>query len=106
MTSAGTPLPTVKERDTENHASVDGYRTPPPPSPLLLPPAPRCGGSMTSATDEQPHLGNYRLQKTIGKGNFAKVKLARLVLTGREVAVKITDKTQLNLTSLQKIYLS
>jgi MAP/microtubule affinity-regulating kinase len=60
---------------------------------------------MTSATDEQPHLGNYRLQKTIGKGNFAKVKLARLVLTGREVAVKITDKTQLNLTSLQKIYL-
>uniref|UniRef100_A0A8C2FZI9 non-specific serine/threonine protein kinase n=1 Tax=Cyprinus carpio TaxID=7962 RepID=A0A8C2FZI9_CYPCA len=30
--------------------------------------------------------GNYRLLKTIGKGNFAKVKLARHVLTGREVS--------------------
>uniref|UniRef100_A0A672G7N0 non-specific serine/threonine protein kinase n=1 Tax=Salarias fasciatus TaxID=181472 RepID=A0A672G7N0_SALFA len=45
----------------------------------------------------------YRLLKTIGKGNFAKVKLARHVLTGREVAVKIIDKTQLNPTSLQKV---
>nr|6C9D_A Chain A, Serine/threonine-protein kinase MARK1,Serine/threonine-protein kinase MARK1 [Homo sapiens]6C9D_B Chain B, Serine/threonine-protein kinase MARK1,Serine/threonine-protein kinase MARK1 [Homo sapiens] len=60
--------------------------------------------SITSATDEQPHIGNYRLQKTIGKGNFAKVKLARHVLTGREVAVKIIDKTQLNPTSLQKLF--
>nr|XP_033792764.1 serine/threonine-protein kinase MARK1 isoform X5 [Geotrypetes seraphini]XP_033792765.1 serine/threonine-protein kinase MARK1 isoform X5 [Geotrypetes seraphini]XP_033792766.1 serine/threonine-protein kinase MARK1 isoform X5 [Geotrypetes seraphini] len=55
-------------------------------------------------TDEQPHIGNYRLLKTIGKGNFAKVKLARHVLTGREVAVKIIDKTQLNPTSLQKLF--
>lgn len=35
--------------------------------------------------EEQPHVGNYRLLKTIGKGNFAKVKLARHVLTGKEV---------------------
>lgn len=47
---------------------------------------PRCRNSVASATDEQPHIGNYRLQKTIGKGNFAKVKLARHVLTGREVS--------------------
>lgn len=59
---------------------------------------------MASITDEQPHIGNYRLLKTIGKGNFAKVKLARHVLTGREVAVKIIDKTQLNPTSLQKLF--
>ncbi|XP_008573395.1 PREDICTED: serine/threonine-protein kinase MARK1 isoform X3 [Galeopterus variegatus] len=65
---------------------------------------PRCRNSITSATDDQPHIGNYRLQKTIGKGNFAKVKLARHVLTGREVAVKIIDKTQLNPTSLQKLF--
>jgi len=32
------------------------------------------------------------------------VKLARHVLTGREVAVKIIDKTQLNPTSLQKLF--
>lgn len=35
--------------------------------------------------DENPHIGNYRLLKTIGKGNFAKVKLARHVLTSKEV---------------------
>ncbi|XP_073727323.1 serine/threonine-protein kinase MARK2 isoform X7 [Misgurnus anguillicaudatus] len=57
-----------------------------------------------SATDEQPHIGCYRLLKTIGKGNFAKVKLAKHVLTGKEVAVKIIDKTQLNSSSLQKLF--
>lgn len=31
-------------------------------------------------------MGNYRLLRTIGKGNFAKVKLARHILTGREVS--------------------
>ena len=37
--------------------------------------------------DEQPHIGKYRIVKTIGKGNFAKVKLAKHVLTGKEVSV-------------------
>uniref|UniRef100_A0A8C2L1H4 non-specific serine/threonine protein kinase n=1 Tax=Cyprinus carpio TaxID=7962 RepID=A0A8C2L1H4_CYPCA len=55
-------------------------------------------------SDEQAHIGNYRLLKTIGKGNFAKVKLARHILTSREVAIKIIDKTQLNPTSLQKLF--
>uniref|UniRef100_A0A673Z9X6 non-specific serine/threonine protein kinase n=1 Tax=Salmo trutta TaxID=8032 RepID=A0A673Z9X6_SALTR len=106
--STRTPLPTVNERDTENHTSVEGYQEPP------APPAksgsrhslPRCRNSVASTTEEQPHIGNYRLLKTIGKGNFAKVKLARHILTGREVAVKIIDKTQLNPTSLQKDVLS
>ncbi|PWA27109.1 hypothetical protein CCH79_00011616 [Gambusia affinis] len=45
----------------------------------------RCPNSVSTATsDEQPHIGNYRLLKTIGKGNFAKVKLARHVLTSKE----------------------
>ncbi|XP_061565430.1 serine/threonine-protein kinase MARK2 isoform X9 [Cololabis saira] len=65
----------------------------------------RCRNSVaTTTTEEQPHIGNYRLLKTIGKGNFAKVKLARHVLTGKEVAVKIIDKTQLNSSSLQKLF--
>ncbi|XP_030051867.1 serine/threonine-protein kinase MARK1 isoform X4 [Microcaecilia unicolor] len=104
--STRTPLPTVNERDTENHTSIDGY-----PEPHVQPSKsssrqniPRCRNSITSMTEEQPHIGNYRLLKTIGKGNFAKVKLARHVLTGREVAVKIIDKTQLNPTSLQKLF--
>uniref|UniRef100_A0A8B9JU63 non-specific serine/threonine protein kinase n=1 Tax=Astyanax mexicanus TaxID=7994 RepID=A0A8B9JU63_ASTMX len=45
----------------------------------------RCRNSIASCSDEHPHIGNYRLLKTIGKGNFAKVKLARHILTGREV---------------------
>ncbi|XP_053714321.1 serine/threonine-protein kinase MARK2 isoform X9 [Synchiropus splendidus] len=66
---------------------------------------PRCRNFVpTTTSDEQPHIGNYRLLKTIGKGNFAKVKLARHVLTGKEVAVKIIDKTQLNSSSLQKLF--
>uniref|UniRef100_A0A674MJ96 non-specific serine/threonine protein kinase n=1 Tax=Takifugu rubripes TaxID=31033 RepID=A0A674MJ96_TAKRU len=42
--------------------------------------------SRSSEEPQQPHVGNYRLLKTIGKGNFAKVKLARHILTGREVS--------------------
>ncbi|XP_077049134.1 MAP/microtubule affinity-regulating kinase 4 [Agelaius phoeniceus] len=70
-------------------------------------PPPGRGGrnSLGGGSEEPPpHVGNYRLLRTIGKGNFAKVKLARHVLTGREVAIKIIDKTQLNPTSLQKLF--
>ncbi|MCI4383545.1 hypothetical protein PGIGA_G00027710 [Pangasianodon gigas] len=104
--STRTPLPTVNERDTENHTSVDGYPEPPAPpaKSASRQSLPRCRNSVASITDDQPHIGNYRLLKTIGKGNFAKVKLARHILTGREVAVKIIDKTQLNPTSLQKLF--
>ncbi|XP_059841804.1 serine/threonine-protein kinase MARK1 isoform X5 [Hypanus sabinus] len=104
--STRTPLPTVNERDTENHTSLDGYgeSQSQPSKSSSRQNLPRCRNSVASTTEEQPHVGNYRLLKTIGKGNFAKVKLARHVLTGREVAVKIIDKTQLNPTSLQKLF--
>ncbi|XP_061414998.1 MAP/microtubule affinity-regulating kinase 3-like isoform X5 [Lethenteron reissneri] len=102
--SARTPLPTVNERDTENHTSaVDGA----PDTNVVTKPSrssgARCRNSITVAEVEHAHIGTYRLLKTIGKGNFAKVKLARHTLTGREVAVKIIDKTQLNPSSLQKV---
>ena len=57
----------------------------------------------TSSGDDV-YVGKYKLIKTIGKGNFAKVKLAKHLPTGREVAIKIIDKTQLNQTSLQKLF--
>uniref|UniRef100_A0A8B9GTN0 non-specific serine/threonine protein kinase n=1 Tax=Astyanax mexicanus TaxID=7994 RepID=A0A8B9GTN0_ASTMX len=103
--STRTPLPTVNERDTENHTSLDGFpEAPVPPAKSVSRTSlPRCRSSLSSSVDEHPHVGSYRLLKTIGKGNFAKVKLARHILTGREVAVKIIDKTQLNPTSLQKV---
>ena len=34
-------------------------------------------------------MGKYKLLKTIGKGNFAKVKLARHMPTGQDVRVCI-----------------
>ncbi|XP_073995089.1 serine/threonine-protein kinase MARK2-like isoform X13 [Rhodnius prolixus] len=60
--------------------------------------------STRSRGSDEPHIGKYRLLKTIGKGNFAKVKLAKHVPTGKEVAIKIIDKTQLNPSSLQKLF--
>ncbi|XP_031437420.1 MAP/microtubule affinity-regulating kinase 3 isoform X9 [Clupea harengus] len=100
--STRTPLPTVNERDTENHTSHSDGRSEVPTRAGRS--GARCRNSIASCADEQPHVGNYRLLKTIGKGNFAKVKLARHILTGREVAIKIIDKTQLNPTSLQKLF--
>jgi len=35
--------------------------------------------------DDVQHIGKYRLIKTIGRGNFAKVKMAKHVPTGRQV---------------------
>ena len=66
-------------------------------------PASRIPSSRRVESD-QP-IGKYRLMKTIGKGNFAKVKLAKHLPTGQEVAIKIIDKTQLNPGSLQKVIL-
>ncbi|XP_022519864.2 MAP/microtubule affinity-regulating kinase 3 isoform X13 [Astyanax mexicanus] len=100
--STRTPLPTVNERDTENHTSHSDGRN--EAATRASRTGARCRNSIASCADEQPHIGNYRLLKTIGKGNFAKVKLARHILTGREVAIKIIDKTQLNPTSLQKLF--
>ncbi|XP_063692245.1 MAP/microtubule affinity-regulating kinase 3-like isoform X29 [Bolinopsis microptera] len=59
--------------------------------------------SRSSGAEDSQHVGKYKLLKTIGKGNFAKVKLARHLPTGREVAVKVIDKTQMNQTSIQKL---
>ncbi|XP_062252741.1 MAP/microtubule affinity-regulating kinase 3a isoform X11 [Platichthys flesus] len=94
-----TPLPTVNEKVTETHTSHSNGRQ------EINTRSSRTGvRSRSSEEPQQPHVGNYRLLKTIGKGNFAKVKLARHILTGREVAIKIIDKTQLNPNSLQKLF--
>jgi hypothetical protein len=62
------------------------------------------GPNARTRNADDPHIGKYRLIKTIGKGNFAKVKLAKHELIGKEVAIKIIDKTQLNQGSLQKLF--
>ncbi|XP_036435709.1 serine/threonine-protein kinase SIK2a [Colossoma macropomum] len=49
-------------------------------------------------------VGFYDIERTLGKGNFAVVKLAKHRITKSEVAIKIIDKTQLDAANLEKIY--
>ncbi|KAK2573445.1 Serine/threonine-protein kinase SIK3 [Acropora cervicornis] len=49
-------------------------------------------------------IGYYNIEKTIGKGNFAVVKLATHCVTRTKVAVKIIDKSQLDQDNLKKIF--
>uniref|UniRef100_A0A671T321 non-specific serine/threonine protein kinase n=1 Tax=Sinocyclocheilus anshuiensis TaxID=1608454 RepID=A0A671T321_9TELE len=44
------------------------------------------------------------MERTIGKGNFAVVKLATHMITRAKVAIKIVDKTQLDEENLKKIF--
>ncbi|KNE67824.1 CAMK/CAMKL/MARK protein kinase [Allomyces macrogynus ATCC 38327] len=58
----------------------------------------------TNPDFQLPGIGNYAFVKTLGEGNFAKVKLAKHKMTGQEVAIKIIDKTQLDEKKLNKLY--
>ncbi|XP_006812753.1 LOW QUALITY PROTEIN: serine/threonine-protein kinase SIK3-like [Saccoglossus kowalevskii] len=49
-------------------------------------------------------VGCYEIERTIGKGNFAVVKLATHDITKTKVAIKIIDKTQLDEDNLKKIF--
>ncbi|XP_064470778.1 serine/threonine-protein kinase SIK3-like isoform X2 [Ornithodoros turicata] len=49
-------------------------------------------------------VGFYELGKTIGKGNFAVVRLATHIITKTKVAIKIIDKTHLDEENLKKIF--
>ncbi|XP_052472641.1 serine/threonine-protein kinase SIK3 homolog isoform X1 [Carassius gibelio] len=49
-------------------------------------------------------VGYYEMERTIGKGNFAVVKLATHMITRAKVAIKIVDKTQLDDENLKKIF--
>ncbi|XP_051963760.1 serine/threonine-protein kinase SIK3 homolog isoform X1 [Xyrauchen texanus] len=49
-------------------------------------------------------VGDYEMERTIGKGNFAVVKLATHMITRAKVAIKIVDKTQLDDDNLKKIF--
>ncbi|XP_055309782.1 uncharacterized protein LOC129573368 isoform X2 [Sitodiplosis mosellana] len=54
--------------------------------------------------DKLVRVGYYELEKTIGKGNFAVVKLASNIVTKSKVAIKIIDKTCLDDDNLAKTY--
>ncbi|XP_053621743.1 serine/threonine-protein kinase par-1 isoform X5 [Plodia interpunctella] len=54
--------------------------------------------------DQLVCVGNYELEKTIGTGNFAIVKLATHVITRSKVAIKIIDKSRLDEDNLRKTF--
>ncbi len=48
--------------------------------------------------------GLYEFEKTLGKGHFAIVKLAKHVYTGQRVAIKVIDKSKLDEVSRVHLY--
>lgn len=50
------------------------------------------GGSGGGSSSGRTRVGRYELGRTLGEGTFAKVKFARNVETGENVAIKILDK--------------
>ncbi|XP_050663542.1 uncharacterized protein LOC126964466 isoform X3 [Leptidea sinapis] len=54
--------------------------------------------------DQLVCVGNYELQRTIGTGNFAVVKLATHIITKSKVAIKIIDKSRLDEDNLKKTF--
>lgn len=69
------------------------------PSDPFIKPADSAGNVHSTALQ----IGYYRLEGTIGKGNFASVKLATHVTTNCKVAVKIINKAKLDSDNLKKI---
>ncbi|KAJ6992538.1 CBL-interacting serine threonine- kinase 23-like [Populus alba x Populus x berolinensis] len=48
--------------------------------------------SRSGGSGSRTRVGRYELGRTLGEGTFAKVKFARNVETGENVAIKILDK--------------
>ncbi|KAF3510977.1 hypothetical protein F2Q69_00008452 [Brassica cretica] len=50
------------------------------------------GFSSSSSGVSRTRMGKYELGRTLGEGTFAKVKFARNIVNGENVAIKIIDK--------------
>nr|KAF6506092.1 hypothetical protein HJG63_007929 [Rousettus aegyptiacus] len=48
--------------------------------------------NIAAISDQERRIGHYKLLNTIGEGSFAKVRLARHILTETEVAVKVINR--------------
>jgi serine/threonine-protein kinase SIK2 len=71
--------------------------------PQQQPTNPATSGKIRDLGSAGIRVGFYEIIRTIGKGNFAVVKLARHRITKTEVAIKIIDKSQLDPVNLEKI---
>lgn len=57
-----------------------------------------------SVSSDTNIAGLYDLERTLGSGHFATVKLARHVFTGEKVAVKVIDKGKLDKVSREHLF--
>ncbi|KAB7507726.1 Serine/threonine-protein kinase MARK2 [Armadillidium nasatum] len=61
-------------------------------------------GRMSSSRSRPEEIGKYRLMKTIGKGNFAKVKLAKHIPTGKELFREVRIMKILDHPNIVKLF--
>nr|XP_058913550.1 serine/threonine-protein kinase MARK2-like [Kogia breviceps] len=59
-------------------------------------------GLTANSAAKEAHISDYEILHTIGEGSFAKVKLARHIVTGTQVAVKVIKKRHRNFSTSQK----
>ncbi|XP_061682700.1 serine/threonine-protein kinase SIK3 homolog isoform X2 [Syngnathoides biaculeatus] len=109
--TAGTPAAGITHPARPTHAGLGPQNRVQPSSGISHPGHPGAAAGcipnpvQTSTTRPPPaRVGHYEIERTIGKGNFAVVKLATHIITKAKVAIKIVDKTQLDDENLKKIF--
>ncbi|XP_061054264.1 serine/threonine-protein kinase MARK2-like [Eubalaena glacialis] len=61
-------------------------------------------GLTANSADKEAHIDDFEILHTIGEGTFGKVKLARHILTGTQVAVKVIKKRRQSFSSVQAVF--
>ncbi|XP_051536039.1 serine/threonine-protein kinase SIK3 homolog isoform X2 [Myxocyprinus asiaticus] len=87
-------------------AAAAGFPHPNPAASIHHPNVNQAAVASAASVSRPPlaRVGYYEMERTIGKGNFAVVKLATHMITRAKVAIKIVDKTQLDDDNLKKIF--
>uniref|UniRef100_A0A8C0DVX3 non-specific serine/threonine protein kinase n=1 Tax=Balaenoptera musculus TaxID=9771 RepID=A0A8C0DVX3_BALMU len=61
-------------------------------------------GLTAKSAGKEAHIDDFEILHTIGEGTFGKVKLARHILTGTQVAVKVIKKRRQSFSSVQALF--
>uniref|UniRef100_A0A673ZP34 non-specific serine/threonine protein kinase n=1 Tax=Salmo trutta TaxID=8032 RepID=A0A673ZP34_SALTR len=107
--AAGSAAPGITHSTRPAHAGIGAQNRAQPSSGISHSNRPAAGcitnpGHPSSGRPPLARVGYYEIERTIGKGNFAVVKLATHIITKAKVAIKIVDKTQLDDENLKKIF--
>ncbi|XP_029301796.1 serine/threonine-protein kinase SIK3 homolog isoform X4 [Cottoperca gobio] len=109
--AAGSAAAGITHSARPTHAGMGSQNRAQPPSGISHPGRPSTAtgcitnpGHTSATRPPQARVGYYEIERTIGKGNFAVVKLATHTITKAKVAIKIVDKTQLDDENLKKIF--